>query len=174
MPVVLIGDSTYGKPVGQYLVEFCGKVLAPVSFSLTNANGDLVQGWTATDGAVNTSSPLGDLRIPVGDVIAPEATTSVTFGGNLPADAPSVAGTRVLQRHFPAGVMGPVAVLLVNPRVDFAGPEGRAVLGELTERLADAFFLKAKVTVHGKLAVRFDFACTLAPVTLGSGRASQG
>lgn len=34
---------------------------------------------------------------------------------------------------------------------------------ELTERLADAFFLKAKVTnlVTGKLACRFDFACTL-------------
>jgi C-terminal processing protease CtpA/Prc len=40
MPVVLIGDTTYGKPVGQYLIEFCSKVLAPVSFSLRNANGD--------------------------------------------------------------------------------------------------------------------------------------
>jgi C-terminal processing protease CtpA/Prc len=40
MPVVLIGDATYGKPVGQYLIEFCGKVLAPVSFSLKNANGE--------------------------------------------------------------------------------------------------------------------------------------
>ncbi len=33
---------------------------------------------------------------------------------------------------------------------------------ELTERLADAFFLKAKVTVNGKVAVRFEFACTAA------------
>ena len=40
MPVVLIGDATYGKPVGQYLIEFCSKVLAPVSFSLKNANGE--------------------------------------------------------------------------------------------------------------------------------------
>ncbi len=34
---------------------------------------------------------------------------------------------------------------------------------ELTERLADAFFLKAKVTnkATGKVACRFDFACTL-------------
>jgi hypothetical protein len=37
--VVLVGDRTYGKPVGQYGLEFCDKVLAPVSFSLTNANG---------------------------------------------------------------------------------------------------------------------------------------
>jgi 3-hydroxyacyl-[acyl-carrier-protein] dehydratase len=33
---------------------------------------------------------------------------------------------------------------------------------ELTERLADAFFLKAKVSVDGKVAARFEFACTAA------------
>lgn len=50
MPVVLIGDTTYGKPVGQYLVEFCSKVLAPVSFSLRNANGeaDYFEGFAPT------------------------------------------------------------------------------------------------------------------------------
>jgi 3-hydroxyacyl-[acyl-carrier-protein] dehydratase len=34
---------------------------------------------------------------------------------------------------------------------------------ELTERLANAFFMKARVTTTGKVACRFDFACTLAP-----------
>jgi 3-hydroxyacyl-[acyl-carrier-protein] dehydratase len=33
---------------------------------------------------------------------------------------------------------------------------------ELTERLTDAFFLKAKVTVDGKVAARFEYACTAA------------
>jgi 3-hydroxyacyl-[acyl-carrier-protein] dehydratase len=33
---------------------------------------------------------------------------------------------------------------------------------DLVERLADAFFLKAKVSVAGQLALRFEFACTLA------------
>jgi len=33
---------------------------------------------------------------------------------------------------------------------------------ELIEKFSDAFFLMAKVTVNGKLAVRFDFACTAA------------
>ena len=40
IPVVVIGDRTYGKPVGQYQVEFCDKMLAPVSFFLRNANGE--------------------------------------------------------------------------------------------------------------------------------------
>ena len=36
---------------------------------------------------------------------------------------------------------------------------------DLVERLADAFFLKAKATVEGKVAVRFEFACTAAATT---------
>jgi C-terminal peptidase prc len=39
MPVVVIGGKTYGKPVGQYGIEFCDKLLAPVSFALRNADG---------------------------------------------------------------------------------------------------------------------------------------
>jgi C-terminal processing protease CtpA/Prc len=40
VPVVLVGDRTYGKPVGQYVLPFCDKVLAPVSFSMVNARGE--------------------------------------------------------------------------------------------------------------------------------------
>ena len=39
IPVTVIGDRTYGKPVGQYGIDFCDKVLAPVAFSLVNADG---------------------------------------------------------------------------------------------------------------------------------------
>lgn len=35
---------------------------------------------------------------------------------------------------------------------------------ELTERLADAYFLKAKVTVDGQTAARLEFACAAAKV----------
>jgi RND superfamily putative drug exporter len=56
---------------------------------------------------------------------------------NLPADAPSVAGTRVLQEHFPAGQIGAVTVLLVNPHVDFAGAQGRSQVELLTNRLRE-------------------------------------
>lgn len=36
------------------------------------------------------------------------------------------------------------------------------ITAELVERMADAFFLNAKVTVDGKTAVTLDFACKLA------------
>lgn len=63
MPVVVIGGTTYGKPVGQYGIEFCDKLLAPVSFALRNADGqgDFFDGFapdcTAPDDA---DHQLGD------------------------------------------------------------------------------------------------------------------
>jgi hypothetical protein len=39
LDVKLVGDRTYGKPVGQYGFEFCEKLLYPVAFLVTNARG---------------------------------------------------------------------------------------------------------------------------------------
>jgi RND superfamily putative drug exporter len=60
---------------------------------------------------------------------------SYDFIGNLPANAPSVIGTRALEAHFPAGLMGPTTVLLKDPRIDFSKPQGRALVQELTDQL---------------------------------------
>jgi len=50
IPVVIVGDTTYGKPVGQYSFPFCDKVLNPVSFVLKNSLGqaDYFTGIPAT------------------------------------------------------------------------------------------------------------------------------
>ncbi len=49
LPVVIVGDRTYGKPVGQYALPFCDKVFAPVSFAMVNAagRGDYFDGLAA-------------------------------------------------------------------------------------------------------------------------------
>jgi len=55
--------------------------------------------------------------------------------GNLPATAPSVAGTRVLEEHFPPGITGPVTVLLIDEKVDFSKPAGREFVQRVTDQL---------------------------------------
>lgn len=65
IPVVVVGDTTYGKPVGQYGLTFCNKVLYPVAFTLRNANdeGDYFDGIPATCAAADDASrPLGDVE----------------------------------------------------------------------------------------------------------------
>lgn len=57
--------------------------------------------------------------------------------GDLPADAPSVVGTRILTEHMPPGILGPVNVLVVCKNTDFHGPQGRAIIEHITQRLRD-------------------------------------
>ncbi len=38
--VTIVGDNTFGKPVGQIGLTFCDKILRPTSFRLANALGD--------------------------------------------------------------------------------------------------------------------------------------
>ena len=63
LPVTVVGDTTYGKPVGQYGFNFCEKVLVPVAFSLKNVNneGDFFDGIPVDCAAADDiSHQLGD------------------------------------------------------------------------------------------------------------------
>jgi C-terminal processing protease CtpA/Prc len=40
IPVTVVGDRTFGKPVGQYGFDFCDKTLFPVAFSTVNARNE--------------------------------------------------------------------------------------------------------------------------------------
>jgi flagellar hook protein FlgE len=55
---------------------------------LTDPSGAIVQGWLTdpVSGQIMTNAPVGDIKLPVGQVIAPQATKSVTIGGNLSAN----------------------------------------------------------------------------------------
>ena len=53
---------------------------------LVNATGEAVQGWTATDGVVNSAGKPDDIRMPLGTSIPPKATGNITLKGNLSSD----------------------------------------------------------------------------------------
>ncbi len=62
--------------------------------NLVDANGNYVQGWQADNqGNVQTTTSVGKLQIPVGQIIKPVSTQNITIGGNLPSDA--ATGTTV-------------------------------------------------------------------------------
>ena len=85
--------------------------------------------------------------------------------GVLLCEAAMQCGAILLSSQFAAGEgKVPVATRMNEVRFKRMVVPGETILMEveLTERLADAFFLKAKITVDGKVAVRFEFACTAA------------
>lgn len=95
LPVTVIGDTTYGKPVGQYGFTFCDKVLAAVSFSIKNANneGDYFDGIAPTCSAFDDSThQLGD---PAEASLAEALTYLRTGGCSARADAASRALRRL-------------------------------------------------------------------------------
>jgi 3-hydroxyacyl-[acyl-carrier-protein] dehydratase len=95
--------------------------------------------------------------------------------GVLLCEAAMQAGAILLSKHVsPTDGEGAVQRVPVATRINDVRFKRMVRPGEtieievdLTERLADAFFLKAKVTCQGKVAVRFEFACTLAPREAG-------
>ena len=87
--------------------------------------------------------------------------------GVLICEAAMQCGAILLVQHFSgeeADKKIPVATRINNVRFKRMVRPGEKIVMEveLTERLAGAFFLNAKVTVAGHPAVRFDFACTAA------------
>jgi flagellar hook protein FlgE len=75
---------------GEQLYTRAGSFSFDANGLLVDPQGAVVQGWSADSaGKVDTNQTVGDVRLPVGTLLPPRATTSVTLGGNLPADTAS-------------------------------------------------------------------------------------
>jgi 3-hydroxyacyl-[acyl-carrier-protein] dehydratase len=86
--------------------------------------------------------------------------------GVLLCEAGMQAGAILLSRHVQGARRVPVATRMNDVKFKRMVRPGETISMdvELVERLADAFFLKAKITCDGQMAARFEFACTLAAV----------
>jgi 3-hydroxyacyl-[acyl-carrier-protein] dehydratase len=85
--------------------------------------------------------------------------------GVLLCEAAMQAGAVLLSNHVDERQGGvPVVTRMNNVKFKSMVRPGDTVdlEVELVERMADAFFMNAKVTLDGKVAVTFDFACKIA------------
>ena len=80
------------SPTGQTEYTRGGSFQTNKAGDLTTATGELVQGWSAAGGTLNTNGPTGDIIIPTGSLQAPEATTTASVSLNLNAAAASGTG----------------------------------------------------------------------------------
>lgn len=103
MPVTIIGDTTYGKPVGQYGLRFCDKLLYPVAFSIKNANleGDFFDGLPVDCAAGDDyTHQLGDTS----EASFAEALTFIRTGACTPRSVTGMRAYRVPRVVFqPSG-----------------------------------------------------------------------
>ena len=81
--VVKQGSQTYYTRDGAFAFDADGNYVLPSS-------GLYVQGWTATNGSLNTSEDAGNIQIPSGKSMASKATETVTYANNLNASIPTI------------------------------------------------------------------------------------
>ena len=96
--VGIVGDNTFGKPVGQIGLDFCDKILRPTAFRLENAlgAGDYFDGLPADCIAAD------DLDIAVGDDLDPNMIAAMSFLESGACPVVNVPGSQQkLQRPRP-------------------------------------------------------------------------
>jgi carboxyl-terminal processing protease len=112
--VIIVGDDTFGKPVGQVGIEFCEKILRPTAFQTLNANdfGDYFFGLPVDCVAAD------DLDVPVGADNDPNIEAALSYldtGACLSAPVPTA------QFKLEATLPVPQLELRGTPAREFAG-----------------------------------------------------
>ncbi|MBP9127852.1 MAG: flagellar hook-basal body complex protein [Elusimicrobia bacterium] len=84
----VVNDGTRNKYSRAGLMELGlgGNLVNP-------SDGSVYMGWNAVNSVVDTSQPIEELSIPVGDVLPAQRTGRMTFNGNLDAAGTLIQGT---------------------------------------------------------------------------------
>lgn len=85
MFVVQKNGELYYTRDGAFEFDAAGNYVLPGS-------GHFVQGWTATDGVIDTTGAVGDITVTKGQEMPAKATDNVDYLYNLDADIPMVTG----------------------------------------------------------------------------------
>jgi flagellar hook protein FlgE len=101
------GNEDLFTRAGSFDLDGVGNLVTP--------DGAKLQGWTAgADGTVDVNGPIGDLRIPSGQVLPPVATTGFALGGNLSAGGTATPVTSQISVFDDLGNAHPVSVTMTK------------------------------------------------------------
>ena len=88
--VVIVGDDTFGKPVGQVGFTFCDNILRLTAFQTANANGFA----DYFDGLPVDCPAADDLNVAVGDLADPNITAALEYLSTGACPVLSVPGSQ--------------------------------------------------------------------------------
>ena len=94
--LMIVGDGFFVvQSGGETLYTRNGGFSFDASGRLVSADGALVQGWTAQNGAIVPGQGVGSITLPVGALSPATATTGAAVTGNLPSE--SAVGTELVR-----------------------------------------------------------------------------
>ena len=100
------GDGFFVVQNAQGATEYtrAGNFQTDANGNLTTATGEQVQGWTISNGVLNTNAPVGPITVPVGSLAPPIATTTTSVDLNLDsADTPGTSFSTSVQIYDSQG-----------------------------------------------------------------------
>lgn len=149
------GNQTSYTRAGAFTFDTNGR--------LVNPEGAVVQGWTGTNGIVNTDNPVTDIIVPAGTLVPPTVTTTVNLGGNISAGSttPMTLGATV----FDATGVGHSLSIVITP-VDGSAPPQYTV--DVSEP-ADASVTAVQETLNFLSTGAYDTATTAPQIALADG-----
>ena len=86
------GDGSFVIKTAAGAVEYTrgGNFQVNTAGNLATATDEELQGWTMSNGVLNTNSSAGPITVPVGSLAPPQATTDTSVDLNLDASATAV------------------------------------------------------------------------------------
>ncbi|HEY3938955.1 MAG TPA: flagellar hook-basal body complex protein [Bryobacteraceae bacterium] len=87
------GFFVVNSPSGQQLYTRDGNFVQDTNGVLRTETGEAVQGWTASSAGLDTSGVPGDIVLPVGSLLAANATQNFSLNGNLDSSGTAGAST---------------------------------------------------------------------------------
>lgn len=129
--------------------------------------GARVQGWQATTaGVLNSNAAATAIKVPVGELIAPTATTLVDMAGNMPGSAPVQGGA------IPPAPGGEVPGAYITTSVNVYDATGKATTVAFTWWHTNALTNEWRVTAeYQNGAVSTPVPAFNVPITFSSGPA---
>jgi flagellar hook protein FlgE len=101
--LMIQGDGFFiVKNGGEQLYTRAGAFTFDSDGALTNSGGQKVQGWMGVNGTVNAAGAPVDIVLPIGQTLAPAATSTITMSGNLSVEAADLTDAQVTSTVYDA------------------------------------------------------------------------
>jgi flagellar hook protein FlgE len=139
-----VGGNTVYSRDGSFDFDATGKLVGPA--------GELVMGWTATNGTINPGGSLGPIVLDKNAIAPAVATTKATMTGNLPSDATTgTALQRDIQVYDATGAAHQLSLTFTKTAAgwDIAGTNGTATAAGAVTFTNGAITSGSSLTVGG-------------------------